>query len=157
MNIFGVKIGVFRDGGPGSPVSHYGIESKRFGSIMLLRFQRGVRTAYHSHAFNCWSFVLAGILIERFWGGHVEVYRPGSIIHTPHYRVHKAYALPGKKDVWVLTVRGPWRQTWVEGEQLSDGNVLATVLGNGRTVQEVSVINCAQFNTVLQRVHGTVE
>jgi hypothetical protein len=117
-----------KDGGPESHVWAYVlIESKRFGSIMLLRFEHGTRDAYHSHAFDSWSWVVRGRgLIEQFgqgsreWrnhlGGHplenVRVHLPGwRMIRTFRDTYHKVASI-GR--TWVLTVRGPWAATWRE-------------------------------------------
>ena len=54
-----------KDGGPESKVTGYWlIESKRWFSIALLRFDEGSREAFHTHAFNAISWVLWGELLE---------------------------------------------------------------------------------------------
>ena len=55
-----------KDGGQESNVTGYWlIESKRFFSIVVLRFDKGSREAFHNHAFNAVSWVLKGHLMER--------------------------------------------------------------------------------------------
>ena len=57
-----------KDGGEESHVwAHVLIELKGWFSIMVLRFEPGSRAAYHSHAFNCFSWILRGKLEERLW------------------------------------------------------------------------------------------
>lgn len=103
-----------KDGGEESKVTGYWlIESKRFFSIVLLRFDGDSREAYHEHAFNSWAFVLKGELFEEFLGPEDPV-------------VHKAWGKPfiiGKSSFhkvsskgvsWVLNIRGPWEHTWRE-------------------------------------------
>ena len=56
-----------KDGGPASTVTGYWlIESKRFFSIVLLRFDGPSREAFHTHAFNSISWVVKGVLLENF-------------------------------------------------------------------------------------------
>lgn len=118
---------IVKDGGPESHVWAYVlIESKRFGSIMMLRFEHGTRDAFHSHAFNAWSWVLSGGgLIEQFGQGSPE-WRdaPGDPIanfrfHLPSRRMIRTFRETYHKvasigRTWVLTFRGPWAPTWRE-------------------------------------------
>ena len=54
------------DGGDTSGVRAFFLfESKRFGSIALLRFNKGSRDAFHSHAFNALTWWLWGEVLER--------------------------------------------------------------------------------------------
>lgn len=103
-----------KDGGPESRVWMYGLESKRFGSVLVLRFEDGSREAYHSHAFNCVSRVLSGQLVERLHGSAPVrlYYSPRSgWFQTFRTTFHKVTSL-GR--TWVLTFRGPWSDTWQE-------------------------------------------
>ncbi len=54
-----------KDGGPESNVRMWGIESKHFGSVLLLSFAEGSREAFHAHAFSAVSWLLSGCLIEQ--------------------------------------------------------------------------------------------
>lgn len=55
-----------KDGGAESTVwAHWLIEIKGLFSVALLRFEDGTRDAFHSHAFNCVSWVLRGCLVEQ--------------------------------------------------------------------------------------------
>lgn len=105
-----------KDGGPESRVRAYGYESKRLGSVLLLRFGDGTRDAFHSHAFNAVSWLLRGALHEHVrrrrsvvtnrW--YLPSLRP---IVTPRARFHQ---VESRGTSWVLSVRGPWVETWRE-------------------------------------------
>lgn len=105
-----------KDGGPESRVHMYGIESKRFGSILLLRFAPGSREAYHSHAFNCVSRILTGVLYEdrKFCDGYAgRVFQPRTgWFKTTRDNMHQVSGMA--PVTWVLTLRGPWATTWRE-------------------------------------------
>lgn len=116
-----------KDGGPESRVWMYGLEIKNWFSILLLRFEDGSREAFHSHAFNAVSWLLSGALIEAF----LHPARPGrsggvdiGLLHVPRWRpiftrrqtFHKVRSL-GR--TWVLSLRGPWAQTWEEAVPVS--------------------------------------
>lgn len=121
-----------KDGGPESTVTAYWlIEWKWLFSIALLRFDNGSRDAYHSHAFNCISWLLKGRLEEHelhLEPGLVRVYEPSiEPIITKRTTFHKVVSV-GRS--WVLTFRGPWSKTWEE--RLPDRQV---TLGSGRVVQ----------------------
>lgn len=104
-----------KDGGPDSNVTGYWLfESKRFGSIVLLRFDEGSREAFRSHAFNAWSWVLKGRLLEmvrneRPHNNLAPSWRP---YFTGRDRFHKVRGMA--KRTWVLSFRGPWVKTWKE-------------------------------------------
>ena len=103
-----------KDGGPKSRVDGFWlIRAKSLFTIALLRFDRGSREAYHSHAFNCISWVLSGGLEEHMHDGEVLIHRPGlKPIITKRETFHKVYGLEGSN--WVLTFRGPWANRWRE-------------------------------------------
>jgi hypothetical protein len=117
---------VRKDGGPDSNVTGYWlIEWKRVFSIALLKFDEGSREAFHSHAFNCVSWVLRGKLLEersRFsMDGWFDwrVFGPSLLpILTTRDNLHKVHGLA--PATWVLTFRGPWAKDWYE--QLPDGS-----------------------------------
>lgn len=106
-----------KDGGPESHVTGYWLfELKNWFSLALLRFAPGSREAYHSHAFSAWSWVLRGYLEEdvmvsedvSYFEHHWPRLRP---IYTPRNTMHK---VTSRGTSWVLTLRGPWAQTWKE-------------------------------------------
>ena len=111
-----------KDGGPESTVwGYFLVEIKSLFSIVLLRFENGSRDAYHSHAFNCVSWVLKGELNEY----HSPETKPNPFdrldIHGPSLlpvltfrdTTHKVVSI-GR--TWVLSFRGPWSKTWKEIE-----------------------------------------
>lgn len=103
-----------KDGGPESHVSGlFIIEIKSLFSVVLLRFRDGSRDAYHSHAFDAWSWVLHGRLDEYTLdgGGPCSYRRQAAPIKTPFWRFHKVVS---HGTTWVLSFRGPWRRTWHE-------------------------------------------
>lgn len=111
-----------KDGGPESNVTGYWlIESKMLFSVALLRFSKGSREAYHSHAFNALSWVLSGEILEAFiHTGREFPFRHSALRHTssikPIYTsrdtFHKVYGIAD--TTWALTFRGPWKDTWQE-------------------------------------------
>jgi hypothetical protein len=102
-----------KDGGPESRVwGYFLLAIKPLFSIVLLRFENGSREAYHSHAFNCVSWVLSGTLLETELDGGCTLYRPSwRPIITKRETFHKVVSM-GR--TWVLSFRGPWAKTWQE-------------------------------------------
>lgn len=104
-----------KDGGADSRVHCWGIESKGFGSVLLLLFHEGSREAFHTHAFNSVSWLLRGKLDECFYGcdyptlTHVASWRR---IKTFRYTFHMVAGVAPRS--WVLSFRGPWVDTWKE-------------------------------------------
>ena len=122
------------DGGPDSGVTGYWlIENKKLFSICLLRFSEGSREAFHSHAFNAYTWWLKGEVEEQFLDdtkNHI-IWKP-SIRNwlfpkfTPRWNFHK---IIGLKTSWALSIRGPWDDTWKEHRNgntytLTSGRVL---------------------------------
>ena len=119
-----------KDGGEESTVTGlYIVEIKSLFSIVLLKFSGDSREAYHSHAFNCWSWLLKGRLYERFLSGQMRIHEP-AMKPFPTYRTtfHKVSSMG---DSWVLTFRGPWADRWQE--YLEDTGSVRTVT-HGRVV-----------------------
>lgn len=112
-----------KDGGSDSTVTGYWlIEWKKFFSVALLCFENGSREAYHSHAFNSISWLLSGKLIEEHLYKENVTYRPifvGRFEYKPSllpiltYR-HTTHKVSSVGRSWVLTLRGPWKNTWEE-------------------------------------------
>ncbi len=121
-----------KDGGPESTVSGlFFVEIKGLFSIVLLRFGDGSRDAYHSHAFNCLSWVLKGKLHEYHKDGR-ENPLPRTLLPFWTYR-NTFHKVVSEGVSWVFTLRGPWAKTWVEhilvsgeGLVLADGRVNVT-------------------------------
>jgi len=123
-----------KDGGEESNVTCYGIEIKGLFSIMLLRFAKGSREAYHNHAFNSHSILLNGALYEDVIGPsdlHAVHWFPFSYIRTPRDLMHKVTGIA--ENTWVLTFRGPWRDYW--HEMRNDGKLYT--LTHGREVVKI--------------------
>lgn len=106
------------DGGPKSGVTGYWlIENKDWFSIVLLNFSKGSREAYHSHAFNAYTWWLKGEVAEVFkHTNNTIIWKPSlrNLIfpkYTPKNNVHK---IIGIKSSWALSIRGPWDNTWKE-------------------------------------------
>jgi len=120
-----------KDGGPKSRVDGFWfIRIKWLFSVALLRFDKGSREAFHSHAFNSWSWLLIGGLEERVLPDPncqcvtvTQRYEPSlRPIRTLRSTLHKVYGL--KDSNWVLTFRGPWADTWEEIDESGDRVVL---------------------------------
>jgi hypothetical protein len=125
---------VGKDGGPESTVTGYWlVEIKRLFSVALLRFDNGSRESYHSHAFNCVSWVLSGCLREEHLDGAVEFHTRSLLpVVTRRSTFHRVFSV-GR--TWVLTFRGPWAKSWKEYDPASKR---FSTLKNGRAVVKTS-------------------
>lgn len=122
-----------KDGGAESNCTGYWlIECKWLFSIVLLKFDGPSREAFHTHAFDCWNWVLSGELKETQINGNERNFKP-SFKPFAIYRgdFHKVDS-PGKS--WVISLRGPWNSTW--REYLTKENRYVT-LKSGRLEQYV--------------------
>ena len=104
------------DGGKDSGVTGYWlIEWKRAFSIVLLRFKPGSREAFHSHAFNAWTWWLRGDVQEQHLEGGLvpwgPSWKPKRTLKSCFHRV-----IAGPKGAWALSFRGPWEATWLHHE-----------------------------------------
>ena len=124
------------DGGKDSNVTGYWlIEIKSLFSIVLLKFNKGSREAFHSHAFNAWTWWLKGKVIEEVYTkpksknkglGHIDYINWNSSLkpkYTPRKQMHKIIAL---EDTWALSFRGPWSKTWKEYRKKENKEVTLT-------------------------------
>lgn len=105
-----------KDGGKDSNVTGWWlIEAKNLFSIVVLCFDKGSREAYHNHAFNSWSWILCGKLLEHvkdeyFYSQYIT---PAILpLYMPRERMHKVEGIADK--TWVISFRGPWTKTWKE-------------------------------------------
>lgn len=116
------------DGGIDSGVTGYWlIECKWLFSIVLLRFSKGSREAFHSHAFNAWTLWLKGYVVEEYlYTQEQYVWKAGQLKYTPRHRFHK---ITSKEVSWALSFRGPWWNHWQEYK-----NGVLTKLTHGRKV-----------------------
>jgi hypothetical protein len=124
-----------KDGGAESHVYAYGLECKALASVLVLRFEDGSRDAYHSHAFDAVSWVLSGHLLEHVASPETGLhnYPPGVMpVRTLRNTFHRVISC-GR--TWVLSLRGPWVDTWVEaGPTKDDGRRTYSTLTHGRRV-----------------------
>jgi hypothetical protein len=103
-----------KDGGPESKSWVWGIEIKGLFSILLLKFGKGSREAFHTHAFNAISWLLRGKLFESF----IDYAPPRT--HTPSVKPiftgrETWHMVSGVDEFnWALTFRGPWVDRWRE-------------------------------------------
>ncbi len=123
------------DGGPNSTVWGFWLfEIKCLGSIAFLVFEDGSREAFHSHAFNAWTWFLKGRTCETTLDKDTlettEKYCTPSLKpkYTPRSQYHKHYSI-GR--TYALTFRGPWAKTWQE--YLPEEKLFVT-LTNGRKI-----------------------
>jgi len=119
-----------KDDGKESPVDAYFlIECKGLFSIALLKFNKGKREEFHTHAFDAMTWFLSGDLEEEDVSGELYQYKrswkPKKTLKGKDHRV-KAY-----KDSWCLTVRGKWSDKWTEYNKDKD---TTTVLTHGRKI-----------------------
>lgn len=104
-----------KDGGPDSNVTGYWlIEWKSGFSVVLLKFSKGSREAFHTHAFNALSWVIKGEMHEHsLLPKETTVLKPSFLpIFTPKKRLHKVYGIA--ETTWALSFRGPWSDYWFE-------------------------------------------
>ena len=105
-----------KDGGDESTVTGYWLlEWKAMISIVLLKFDGKSRDAWHTHAFNSLAWVVKGELTEEFINGYKKErklrprWRPYLVTRKDF---HKVSSLDGV--TWVVNIRGPWSQEWLE-------------------------------------------
>ena len=127
-----------KDGGPKSTVTGYWLlEIKSLFSIVLLRFDNGSRSAYHSHAFNSLNWVLRGQVYEEHllrWPTRLIQYRPSfRPVLTWRGTFHRVVS---NGTTWVLSLRGPWAKTWREYDP--DKKTFTTLTHGRRQVSHAS-------------------
>ena len=105
-----------KDGGKDSPVDGYFlIELKSLFSIVLLKFNKGGREQFHTHAFNAFTWFLKGNLIEEDFNGTKYIYQKSLVPKiTKREKNHRVKAL---EDSWCLSIRVKWRNTWTEDDK----------------------------------------
>lgn len=119
-----------KDGGPDSPVdAYFVIEIKNLFSIALLKFNKGAREQFHTHAFNALTWFLDGDMEEEDVDGSKYQYKRSlKPKFTPSQKCHRVIA---HKDSWCITLRGPWAMFWTEYDKEKDKT---TLFGHGRVV-----------------------
>lgn len=127
---------IVKDGGPDSNVTGYFLcEFKNLFSVVLLKFDRGSRENFHSHAFNAWTWFIKGYLIEYIYtdeGIKRKVYKKSILPKiTKKETLHRVFAL---KKSYALSIRGPWSRTWNEFN--SDSNKIITFTWGRKIIDE---------------------
>lgn len=119
-----------KDGGNKSTVTGFWIiEIKSLFSIVFLKFNKGSREVFHSHAFNALTWFLKGKVHEHHLDGRVLPWGPSFFPKsTPRSCFHKVYA---DEDTYAISFRGPWAKTWREFDPKTES---FTTLGHGRVV-----------------------
>jgi hypothetical protein len=121
-----------KDGGPQSPVDAYFlVEIKWLFSIAFLKFNKGHREAYHTHAFHALTWFIKGWMIEEKISDRLEynLYIKSLIPKlTTRYNLHRVKA---REDSWCFTIRGPWQKEWKE---FNAKTATTTALTHGRRV-----------------------
>jgi len=116
------------DGGKDSGVTAYFlIEWKGLFSIALLKFNKGTRESFHSHAFNAITWWLKGEVTEYHVEGNAKHFTPSLTPKiTPRSCFHQIVA---KRTTWAITFRGPWEDTW---QEFRSGESKPVTLAHGR-------------------------
>jgi hypothetical protein len=119
-----------KDGGPNSPVDAYFLcEIKGLFSVALLKFNKGCREEYHTHAFNAFTWFIKGELTEEAVNGRLYQYKRSLKPKlTTRLKNHRVIA---SEDSWCATVRGPWSKYW---EETSANKMSSKILTHGRKV-----------------------
>ena len=129
MKLFSIA----KDGGPESHVTGFFlVEIKSLFSVVILKFSKGTREAYHSHAFNAWTLWLKGDVLEEFPDFTPTHWGAGEWKYTPKEFFHRTRALV---DSYAISIRGPWDPTWQEYLENEDKY---TTFTDGRKVVAVS-------------------
>jgi hypothetical protein len=123
---------VTKDGGAESRVWAFWLFAwKALCSLVLLRFEDGSRDAFHSHAFDCISWVVSGVLLEEHRDGSTAVYWPSwRPIITRRATFHRVTSFGCTR---VISLRGPWADTWKDAPRVA-GGYAERVLTHGRQV-----------------------
>lgn len=122
-----------KDGGKDSPVDAYFLfEIKKFMSIALLKFNKGGRENYHSHAFHALTWFICGDMKEEriTENGVVTKKYKRSFIpkFTSRENLHRVSA---NKDSYAFTIRFNWKDSWIEYNEKKNQTI---TLINGRKV-----------------------
>jgi len=117
------------DGGKDSGVySILFFEWKPVCSFGFLRFSKGTRRNFHSHAFNAITFWLKGKVEEETWQGETKTFIPS--FRPKITKRDKIHRVKGIETTWAWTMRGAWSDQWSEIDK--DGNKI--ILTHGRKV-----------------------
>ena len=124
-----------KDGGPESPVDAYFLfEIKSLASIAILKFNKGARESFHTHAFSALTWFISGDMTEERIDGTATKYSRSIFPKiTKKLNNHRVIA---HKTSWCFTIRGPWEKTWTE---YRDG--VTTTLTHGRVIYNIEDTN----------------
>lgn len=124
-----------KDGGPNSPVDGYFLcEFKSLFSIVLLKFNKGRREEFHTHAFNALTWFISGELYEEDYLSESLTYKYTRSLIPKYTRKDKNHRVLALKDSWCISVRGPWAKTWTESNKITGKT---TTLTHGRKVVSI--------------------
>lgn len=138
MDILGLKLfEKCKDGGPQSPVDAYVlIEWKRAFSVLFLKFNKGCREDYHSHAFNALTWFVKGNLVEERLAQDKVQYKRYTLSVLPKVTLKdNLHRVKAYKDSWCFTLRGPWQDNWTEFNETTRETIHLT---KGRKVTGVA-------------------
>lgn len=130
-----------KDGGSKSTVDAYFlIEIKNLFSVALLKFNKGSRENFHSHAFNAVTWFISGDIEEESKDGSFYKYSRSLVPKlTPKEKTHRVVA---HETSWCLTIRGPWSSVWTEYNSATGNTYYLThgreVLGYEKNSEESS-------------------
>jgi len=117
------------DGGKDSGVNGYlFFEWKPVCSFGLLRFSKGSRDNFHSHAFTGITWWLKGKVEEETWQGETKTFTPS--FKPKITKRDKVHRVKGIETTWAITFRSCWQKQWFE----IDKNGEKIILTNGRIV-----------------------
>ena len=114
-----------KDGGKDSTVDAFFLfEIKWLCSIALLRFNKGSRVNFHSHAFNAFTWFLKGDMTEHDMDGTTKKYSRRLLPKvTKREKFHKVIA---ERDSWCFTIRGAWQKEWSEYDPDTNETIILT-------------------------------
>lgn len=119
-----------KDGGSESPVDAYFlIEWKGLFSIALLKFNKGGRDNFHTHAFHALTWFIKGDMIEEDVDGSTYKYKRSFLPKIT--KRSKNHRIKANKDSWCITFRGRWCNYWTEYNEEDDKTI---ILEQGREV-----------------------
>ena len=120
-----------KDGGPESPVEGYFLfEIKGLCSVALLKFNKGTREAYHTHAFNALTWFIKGNMREEKFGCPLGSVYTRSLLPKVTMRDNN-HRVVAEEDSWCVTLRGPWGKYWTEDNVTSGKHAVFT---HGRVI-----------------------
>ncbi len=122
-----------KDGGSESNVDGlFIVEIKSLFSIVLLRFNKGCRENFHSHAFDALTWFVCGDMVEECLDGKMNKYHRS--LSPKITRKDKNHRVIANKTSYAISIRGKWDKEWFEW---SGDKTKKITLTNGRNVSKV--------------------